>query len=83
MTRENKPGPDEKLPEELVFDKAIKADKIESLEKITDKIKKLKSISKDSKGKDEINSRIKTLEELKEKLNLHIADEKKRLDEEK
>ena len=87
VTKESKPSPDEKLPEELVFDKAIKADKIdnkiESLEKIDEEIKQLKSASKDVKDKEEINKRIKTLEELKNKINSNIVDEKKKLDEEK
>ena len=93
VTKESKPARDEKLPEELVFDKAIKADKIdnkiESLEKIDEEIKAVKISIKDAKDKDEINSRIKTLEELKEKINyneikiLNIVDEKKKLDEEK
>jgi len=87
ITKESKPAREEKLPEDLVFDKAIKADKIddkiESLEKIDEEIKQLKSISKEEKDKDEINERIKTLEELKEKLNSTIVDEKKKLDEEK
>jgi len=87
ITKESKPSRDEKLPEELVFDKAIKADKIddkiESLEKIDEEIKQLKSISKDANDKDEIDKRIKTLEELKEKLNSTIVDDKKKLDEEK
>jgi small-conductance mechanosensitive channel len=86
ITKESKPELDEKLPEDIVFDKAIKADKIddkiESLEKIDEKIKQLKLASKDEKNKEEINSRIKTLEEQKEKLNSHIVDEKKKLDEE-
>jgi len=87
ITKASKPTPDEKSPEELVFDKAIKADKIdekvESLEKIDEEIKQLKSASKDAKDKEEINSRIKKLEELKEKINSTIVDEKKKLDEEK
>ncbi len=53
ITKVSKPTPDEKLPEEIVFDKAIKADKIddkiESLEKIDEEIKQLKSASKDAK----------------------------------
>jgi len=87
ITKEKKPPPDEKAPEELVFDKAIKADKIddkiESLEKIDEEIKQLKSISKDANDKGEIDKQIKTLEELKEKLNSTIVDDKKKLDEEK
>jgi hypothetical protein len=87
ITKEKKPSEDEKLPEELVFDMAIKADKIdnkiESLEKIDEEIKQLKSASKDAKDKEEINKRIKTLEELKNKMNSNIVDEKKKLDEEK
>ncbi len=87
ITKVSKTTPAEKLPEELVFDKAIKADKIddkiESLEKIDEEIKQLKSASKDAKDKEEVNRRIKTLEELKEKLSSHIVDEKKNLDEEK
>jgi len=87
ITKESKPELDEKAPEELVFDKAIKADKIddkiESLEKIDEEIKQLKSISKDANDKGEIDKRIKTLEERKEKLNSTIVDDKKKLDEEK
>ena len=87
ITKVSKPTPDEKLPEEIVFDKAIKADKIddkiESLEKIDEEIKQLKSASKDVKDKEEVNKQIKTLEELKERINLTIVDEKKNLDEEK
>jgi len=87
ITKERMPTPDKKLPEELVFDKAIKADKIDdkikSLEKLEEEIKQLKLASKDAKNKEEISSRIKTLEELKEKLNSHIVEDKKKLDEEK
>ena len=87
ITKESKPAREEKLPEELVFDKAIKADKIddkiESLTKIDEEIKQLKSALKDAEDKDKIKNRIKTLEELQEKLNTHIVDEKKKLDEEK
>ena len=87
VTKESKLTKDEKLPEELVFDKAIKADKIdnkiESLEKIDEEIKQLKSASKDAKDKEEINNRIKTLEDLKNKINSTIVDDKKKLDEEK
>lgn len=77
----------EKLPEELVFDKAIKAekidDKMESLEEIGKKISQLKLELKDSDNKDEIKKRIEILEERKTKLNIHITNEKKKLDEEK
>jgi small-conductance mechanosensitive channel len=87
ITKESKPALIEKLPEELVFDKAIKADKIddkiESLEKIDEEIKQLKTASKDAKNKEQINKRIKTLEELKEKINSTIVDDKKKLDDEK
>ena len=38
----------------------------------------MKSASKDAKDKDEINKRIKTLEELKDKINSTIVDEKKK-----
>jgi len=86
-TKESKSEKEEKLPEELVFDKAIKADKIddkiESLKKIDEEIKQLKLASKDAGDKEQINNRIKTLEEVKEKLNSHIVVEKKKLDEEK
>jgi len=87
ITKDNKPAQDEKLPEELVFDKAIKADiiedKIASLERIDKEIEQLKLIMKDTKDKDQIKNRIKTLEELKEKLSSHIVEEKNNLDEEK
>ncbi|MGB5847729.1 MAG: mechanosensitive ion channel family protein [Ignavibacteriaceae bacterium] len=87
ITKESKSARAEKSPEDIVFDKAIKADKIddkiESLEKIDEEIKQLKSASKDAKDKEEINKRIKTLEELKDKINSTIVDEKKKLDEEK
>jgi small conductance mechanosensitive channel len=87
ITKESKSDRDKKSPEELVFDKAIKADKIdnkiESLEKIDEEIKQLKSALKDAKDKEGRNKRIKTLEELKDKINSTIVDEKKKLDEEK
>lgn len=85
-TSGSKPARDEKLPEELVFDKAIEADKIEdkmaSSEKIDKEIEQLELIMKDTKDKDQIKNQIKTLKELKEKLNTHITDAKKKLDEE-
>ncbi len=87
ITKESKPVRDEKLPEDLVFDKAIKADKIdekvESIEKIDEEIKELKSSLKDGKDKEEISKRIKTLDELKDKIDSNIVDEKKKLDDEK
>jgi len=87
ITKKSKPALDEKLPEKLVFDKAIKADriddKIETLKKIDEEIKQLKLASKDEKDPEKINNRIKTLEELKEKLNSHIVEEKEKLDKEK
>jgi small-conductance mechanosensitive channel len=87
ITKESKPALDEKLPEELVFDKAIKADQIDdkivSLEKIEEEIKQLKLASKDAEDKEKINNRIQKLEELKEKMNSHIVEEKEKLDEEK
>jgi small-conductance mechanosensitive channel len=87
IIKEKKPEQHKKTPEELMFDKAIKADKIddkiESLAKIDEEIEQLKTVLKDAENKEEIKKRIKTLEELKEKLNSHIADEKRRLDEEK
>ncbi|MFC2094674.1 mechanosensitive ion channel family protein [Bacteroidota bacterium] len=87
VTKESKPSRAEKSPEDLIFDKANKADKIdnkiESLAKIDEEIKQLKSASKDAKDKEEINKRIKTLEELKDKINSTIVDDKKKLDEEK
>ena len=87
ITKESKPTRDEKLPEDIVFDKAIKADKIddkiESLEKIDEEIKQLKTALKDAEDKEEIKKQIKTLEELKEKINSTIVDDKKKLDEEK
>ena len=43
----------------------------------------MKLASKDAKDKERISSRIKTLEELKEKLNSHIVEAKEKLDEEK
>ena len=87
ITKESKPARDEKLPEELIFDKAIKADKIddkvESLEKIDEKIKQLKAELKDAEDKEGIKKRIKTFEEQKEKIDSSIVDDKKKLDEEK
>jgi len=87
MTKERKTALDEKLPEELVFDKAIKADQIDekivAFEKLEEEIKQLKLASKDAKDKEKINIRIKKLEDLQEKLNSHIVEEKKKLDEEK
>ena len=87
FTKERKPEHDEKLPEELVFDKAIKADKIDdkikSLEKIDEEISRLKQTSKETKEKEKTIKQIKLLEERKEKLNLNIVEEKDKLDEEK
>ena len=87
FTKERKPEQDEKLPEELVFDKAIKADKIddkiESLEQIDEEISRLKQTSKETKEKEKTIKQIKNLEERKEKLNLNIVEEKDKLDEEK
>ena len=87
VTKKRKPVRDEKSPEEIIFDKANKADKIdekiESLEQIDEKIKQLKLASKDEKNKEEIEERIKKLEDQKEKLNSHIVEEKEKLDEEK
>ena len=87
ITKESKPELDEKLPEDIVFDKAIKADKIddkiESLEKIDEKIKQLKTALKDAEDKEEIKKQIKTLEEQKEKLSSNIDEDKEKLDEEK
>ena len=87
ITRQSKPARDEKLPEELVFDKAIKADKIddkmESIAKIDEKIKQLKTELRDAKDKEGIKKRMKTLEEQKEKINSTIDDDKKKLDEER
>lgn len=87
ITKESKPAVDEKTPEEIVFDKAIKADKIddkiESLKKIDEEIKQLKAALKDAGDKEEIKKRIKTLEEQKENIDSTIVDDKKKLDEEK
>jgi uncharacterized protein YihD (DUF1040 family) len=87
ITKESKPAVDEKTPEEIVFDKAIKADKIddkiESLKKIDEEIKQLKTALKDAEDKEEIKKRIKTLEEQKESIDSSIVDDKKKLDEEK
>ena len=38
---------------------------------------------KDGKDKEEISKRIKTLDELKDKIDSNIVDEKKKLDDEK
>lgn len=80
-------GEESKLPEELIFDKAIEADKIEdkieSLEKIEKQIKELEVESKESSDKETINKRIKHLKEVKERLNKHILEQKKKLNEHK
>lgn len=77
----------EKLPEEIVFDKAIEAEKIEekteNLEKIENQINKLKLSIKDGGDKDKVNDRIKTLEELKERTKENIANQKNKLDKHK
>ena len=87
VTNKRKPALDEKSPEELIFDKANIADKIdekiESLGQIDEKIKQLKLASKDEKNEEEIKERIKKLEDQKEKLNSYIVEEKDKLDEEK
>ena len=84
VTKESVTTKKEKLPEELVFDKAIKADKIDdkidSLEQIDEELKQLKLKLKDAKNKEEIKRQIKTLEEQKENLNSHIVEEKEKLD---
>jgi small-conductance mechanosensitive channel len=84
VTKEGDSIEDEKIPEEIVFDKAIKAMRVEeqteSLERIEKEIKKLHKASKDAKAKEEIDERIKTLEELKEKLKSHIVDGKSLLE---
>jgi small conductance mechanosensitive channel len=78
---------DEKSPEEIVFDKAIKADKIEEksdyLEKIENQITQLKQSIKDGGDKEKIGESIKRLEEQKERLKQNIAEQKSKLDENK
>jgi small-conductance mechanosensitive channel len=77
----------EKFPEEIVFDKAIEADKIDeesqSLKEIENQITKLKQSLKDSGDKDKINERINNLKKLKENLNKSIEDQKDKLDKHK
>lgn len=81
--KEAKPEVTEKLPEEVIFDKAIKAekldDKIKSLEEIENEIRELEKSSKDPNHK----RKIEKLKELKDKLNTHIKAEKDKLDDEK
>jgi small-conductance mechanosensitive channel len=87
ITKPEKSDHTEKLPEEIVFDKAIEADKIEeksqSLEKIENQITELKQSLKGSEDKDKINERINNLEKYREKLNKNIEDQKNKLDERK
>ena len=77
----------ERSPEEIVFDKAIKADKIEEkseyLEKIENQITQLKQSIKDGGDKEKIGESIKRLDEQKEKLKENIAEQKSKLDENK
>lgn len=78
---------DEISPEEVVFDKAIKADKIEEkteyLEKIENQIIELKQRIKDGGNKENIKGSIKRLEEQKEVLKKNIEEQKNKLDEHK
>lgn len=75
------------LPEKIVFDKAIEADKIEEkeeyLEKIDNQIDELKQKLKGNSNKDEINLRIKRLVENKKHLEENIEEQKNKLNERK
>jgi len=75
------------LPEQIVFDKAIEADKIdekeEYLEKLSKQIDGLKQNLKDGGNKDEINKRIANLEENKKRLEENIEKQKEKLNEQK
>lgn len=87
VIREAQKSEESKLPEELIFDKAIEADKIEdkieSLERIEKQIKELEVESKETGNKESINKRIKHLKEVKERLNKHIVEQKNKLNEHK
>jgi hypothetical protein len=78
---------DNKLPEEIVFDKAIEADKIEEkeeyLKKIDEQVDELKKSLKDGGDKDNINEKIKLLEKNKKHLKENIEDQKNDLDQHK
>lgn len=75
------------LPDEIVFDKAIEADKIEEkeeyLNKIDNQIDELKQNLKDGGDKDSINAKIKKLERDKKLLKENIEDQKNNLEEHK
>ncbi len=77
----------EQSPEEIVFDKAIKADKIEEkseyLKEIDNKIDLLKLSLKEGSDKEVVGDKIKKLEEQKEILKKNIDEQKSRLDEDK
>lgn len=77
----------EKLPEEIIFDKAIEADKIEeksqSLEKLERKIEELKIKIKEGEDKDKTNELIKRLEESREILIENIVEQKRKLEDHK
>ncbi|MBI9071296.1 MAG: mechanosensitive ion channel [Melioribacteraceae bacterium] len=77
----------EQSPEEIVFDKAIKADKIEEksdyLEKIESQIDRLKQSIKDGGDREKISVTINNLESQKEKLKQNIEDQKNNLEEHK
>jgi len=78
---------EEQSPEEIVFDKAIKADKIEEksefLEKIENQIAKFKQSIKDGTDKEKVGESIKRLELQKESLKQNIEEQKNKLDEQK
>lgn len=78
---------EELSPEEIVFDKAIKADKIEKkseyLEKIENQIAQFKQSIKDSADKEKVSENIKRLELQKEGLKKNIEEQKNKLDEHK
>ena len=75
------------LPENIVFDKAIEADKIEEKEEYVKKIDKqideLKQNLKDGGEKDKINEKIKQLEKNKKLLKENIEDQKNNLEQHK
>jgi len=79
--------PEELSPEEIVFDKAIKADKIEEksefLEKIENQIAQFKQSIKDGADKEKVGESIKRLELQKESLKQNIEEQKNKLDEQK
>jgi small conductance mechanosensitive channel len=76
---------EEKAPEDLIFDKAIRAEEIDdkrkAVEALETEMQKLKQRSKTDEDKSRLEARLKHLESLKGRIEANIAEEKRQLDE--